>query len=278
MKIRNERTRILVDFLTLIVVGVMFIVPFIFIILTASKPQAEAALFEFSLPSEFLLFQNLWEVIQFRDYRMLLALWNSTILTVGSVILIVLLAAGVAFVVQRRNDRVASIVSTFMLTGLIIPPAVVPTIFVLQEIGLYRTIIGLIFVEVAIQLPFAVLILRAFMASIPREIDEAAIIDGASSWQLFLRVILPLLRPAIITIVVVSAVVIYNDFTLPLYFLPGSDNVTAQLTLFSFISQFSSRWDLLFADVIIITIPPLIMYMFFQKQIVAGLTSGALKG
>ena len=159
-------------------------------------------------------------------------------LTVGSVLLIVMLAAGVAFVVQRRNDRVATVVSTLMLTGLIIPPAVVPTIFVLQEIGLYKTIIGLIFVEVGITLPFAVLILRAFMASIPREIDEAAIIDGASPFQLFFLVVFPLLRPAIITIIVVSAVVIYNDFTLPLYFLPGSENVTAQLTLFSFISQF----------------------------------------
>jgi raffinose/stachyose/melibiose transport system permease protein len=278
MKIRNELTRILIDLITLFVVGVVFIVPFIFIFLTASKPQAEAALFEFSLPSEFLLLENLWEVIQFRDYRMLLALWNSLVLTVGSVILIVILAAGVAFVIQRRKDRMASVVSAFMLTGLIIPPAVVPTIFVLQEIGLYRTIVGLIFVEVAIQLPFAILILRAFMASIPREIDEAAIIDGASSLQLFLRVILPLLRPAIITIVVISAVIIYNDFTLPLYFLPGSENVTAQLTLFSFISQFSSRWNLLFANVIIITIPPLVMYMFFQKQIVSGLTSGAVKG
>ncbi len=278
MKIRNELVRTLIDVVTLIVVTILFIVPFIFIFLTASKSQAEAALFEFSLPTEFLLWQNLWEVIQFRDYRMLLALWNSTVLTVGSVILIVILAAGVAFVIQRRNDRMASLVSTLMLSGLIIPPAVVPTIFLLQEIGLYKTIIGLIFVEVAIQLPFAVLLLRAFMASIPREIDEAAIIDGASPWQLFMYVILPLLRPAIITIVVVSAVVIYNDFTLPLYFLPGAENVTAQLTLFSFISQFSSRWDLLFADVIIITIPPLVMYIFFQRQIVAGLTSGAVKG
>jgi raffinose/stachyose/melibiose transport system permease protein len=278
MRIRNELTRILIDVITLLVVSVLFIIPFIFILLTASKPQAEAALFEFSLPSEFLLFQNIWEVIQFRDYRMLLALWNSMLLTVGSVILIVILAAGVAFVIQRRSDRIADFVSALMLTGLIIPPAVVPTILVLQEIGLYKTLIGLILVMVSIQLPFAVLILRAFVASIPREIDEAAIIDGASSFQLFHLIIFPLLRPAIITIVVVSAVVIYNDFTLPLYFLPGNENVTAQLTLFSFISQFSSRWDLLFANVIIITIPPLIMYIFFQKQIVAGLTSGAVKG
>lgn len=278
MRIRRSIKTIWIDVIVLIMVGIIFIVPFVFILLTAAKTQQEAARFEFSLPGEFQLIENLWEVIQFRDYRMVLALWNSTLLTVGSILLIVLLGASVAFVLQRRQDRVASVASTLMLSGLIIPPAVVPTIFVLQEIGLYKTLVGLIFVEVAIQLPFAVLILRAFMASIPREIDEAAIIDGASSLQLFFRVILPLLRPAIITIVVVSAVVIYNDFTLPLYFLPGEENVTAQLTLFSFISQFSSRWNLLFADVVIITIPPLIMYIFFQRQIVAGLTSGSIKG
>jgi len=278
MRIRNNLTRIWLDLITLIIVTVIFIVPFIFIFLTASKTSLEASRFDFALPTDFQLFQNLWEVIQFRDYRMLLALWNSTVLTVGSVVLIVVLSASVAFVIQRRQDRVASIAGTLMLSGLILPPAVVPTIFVLQEIGLYKTLIGLIFVEVALQLPFAILILRAFMASIPREIDEAAIIDGATSLQLFFRIILPLLRPAIISIVVVSAVVIYNDFTLPLYFLPGSENVTAQLTLFSFMSQFTSRWNLLFADVVIITIPPLIMYIFFQRQIVAGMTSGAVKG
>jgi raffinose/stachyose/melibiose transport system permease protein len=263
---------------SLAVFGVIFVVPFIFILLTAAKTQQEAALFEFSLPSEFRLYDNLREVIEFGDYRVLLALQNSSVITVGSVVLIVLLSAGVAFVLQRRKDRVASIVNTIMLAGLIIPPAVVPTIFVLQEIQLYKTLFGLIMVEVAIQMPFAILIFRAFIATIPREIDEAAIVDGASPMQVFLFIILPLLRPAIITVVVVSAVTIYNDFTLPLYFLPGAENVTAQVTLFSFISQFSSRWNLLFADVIIVSIPPLIMYIFFQRQIVSGLTSGAVKG
>jgi raffinose/stachyose/melibiose transport system permease protein len=278
MKTHLNMKRLWLDILVLIIMGIVFLVPFVFIVLMASKNQQEASLFEFSWPSEFLLLQNLWEVIQFRDYRMLLALWNSTILTLGSAILIVFLAAGVAFVLQRRNDRAASIASLLMLSGLVLPPAVVPTIFVLQQIGLYKTLVGLILVEVALQLPFAVLTIRAFMASIPKEIDEAAIIDGTSPWQLFSMVILPLLRPAIITVVVVTAVVIYNDFSLPLYFLPGDANVTAQLTLFSFRSQFASSWNLLFADVVIITIPPLVMYMFFQRQIVAGLTSGAVKG
>ena len=116
------------------------------------------------------------------------------------------------------------------------------------------------------------------MADVPRELDEAAIIDGASPLQVFLRVILPLLRPAIITVIVVSSVGIYNDFTGPLYFLPGQQNVTVQLTMYSYISQFTSQWHLLFANVLVITIPPLIIVLFFQLRIVSCLTSGAIKG
>lgn len=266
------------DFTVLIVFSVVFIVPFVFIFLTAAKSEAEAALLQFTLPDSFQLIDNLNEVIRFRDGRMLLALKNSAILTVGSVILIVVLGSFLGFVIQRRSNRIASIVSTLLLVGLIVPPAVVPTIYLLQKLHLYKTIIGLTMVEVAIQLPFATLIFRAFVASIPRELDEAAIIDGANPVQLFVRIIFPLLRPAIVTVVVISAVFIYNDFTLPLYFLPGEENVTAQLTLFSFRSQFRTQWNLLFANVIIITIPPLIMYIFFQRQIIAGMTSGAIKG
>ena len=102
--------------------------------------------------------------------------------------------------------------------------------------------------------------------------------DGASPLQVFFTIVLPLLRPAIVTIVVTSSVGIYNDFVLPLYFLPGKENVTAQLTLYSFISQFNSQYNLLFANVIVITIPPLIMFLFFQRQIVSGMTTGAIKG
>jgi raffinose/stachyose/melibiose transport system permease protein len=222
--------------------------------------------------------ENLRAVMAFGDYRMFRALWNSTLLTVGSVTLIVLISALVAFVMQRRGDRMASVVSSFILAGLVIPPAVVPTIFLLQWLGIYKTLFGMIMIEVAFTLPFATLILRAFMASIPREIDEAAIMDGASPLRVFFSIILPLLQPAIITVIVVSSVGIYNDFVGPLYFLPGSENVTAQLTLYSFISQFNSQWNLLFADVIVVTIPPFIMFMFFQKQLVSGLTAGAIKG
>ena len=278
MKNSKFVAHIWVDVLSLIVIGLIFVVPFAFIFVTAAKDRAEAALFQFSWPSQFRLLENLREVLTFGDFRMFRALWNSTLLTVGSVTLIVLLSALVAFVMQRRQDRVAAIASSVMLAGLIIPPAVVPTIFMLQWLGIYKTLFGLIMVEVAYSMPFAILIFRAFMASIPSEIDEAAIIDGASPLQVFFSIILPLLKPAIITVIVTSAVGIYNDFVGPLYFLPGNENVTAQLTLFSFMSQFSSQWNLLFADVIVITILPFIMFMFFQRQIVSGMTKGAIKG
>jgi raffinose/stachyose/melibiose transport system permease protein len=278
MSIRKFIAKVWLDVVALIIISIIFVVPFIFILLNAAKTRPEAALFEFSWPSKFQLVENIRDVMAFGDNRMFLALWNSTLLTVGSVTLIVLFSALVAFVVQRRRDRVASVVSSVMLAGLIIPPSVVPTIFLLQWIHIYKTLFGLIMVEVAFTMPFAILIFRTFMASIPGEIDEAAIMDGASPFQVFFSIILPLLRPAIITVIVVSSVAIYNDFVGPLYFLPGSQNVTAQLTLYSFISQFSSQWNLLFADVVIITIPPLIMFMFFQRQIVSGMTAGAIKG
>jgi raffinose/stachyose/melibiose transport system permease protein len=261
-----------------VIIGIFFVVPFAFILLTAAKTRPEAALFEFSWPSKFQLIENIQAVLSFGDNRMYLALWNSTLLTISSVALIVLFSALVAFVMQRRGDRVASVASSVMLAGLVIPPAVVPTIFLLQWLGIYKTLFGMIMVEVAFTMPFATLIFRTFMGSIPRELDEAAIIDGASPLQVFFQVILPLLQPAIITVIVVTSVAIYNDFAGPLYFLPGSQNVTAQLTLYSFLSQFNSQWNLLFADVIVITIPPLIMFMFFQRQIVSGMTAGAIKG
>ena len=265
------------DVVALIVVGILYVVPFMFIFLTAAKPQAEAGLFQFTWPSQFQLFENIREVLAFGDNRMYRAFWNSIVLTVGSVSLIVFLSAFVAFVMQRRNDRTAAVANAFVLSGLIIPPALVPTIFLLQKLGIYKTIPGLVFVEVAFLIPFAILVFRAFMATIPREIDEAAIVDGASPLQIFYRIILPLLWPAIVTVIVLTSVIVYSDFTLPTYFLPGKENITVQVTLFGFMSQFGSQWNLMFAAVLIITIPPLILFLFFQRQIVSGLTSGAIR-
>jgi raffinose/stachyose/melibiose transport system permease protein len=258
--------------------AVVFLVPFAFILLTAVKTQQESALLDFSWPTHWQLLQNLQDVIQARDYILIVAFINSTILTVVSVAVVVVLAAMAAFVLQRRKSRWTTVLNLVILSGLFLPPAVVPTIWVLQKIELFKTMPGLIFVEIAYGLAFCVLLFQAFIATIPKELDEAAIIDGAGPLSLFFRVVFPLLKPIIVTIVVVQSVFIWNDFQNPLYFLPGDENATVQLTLFNFQSQYNNSFNLLFMDILLVTIPPLVMYMFFQRQIVSGMTAGSVKG
>ena len=257
---------------------VVFVIPFAFIVLTAVKDRQQASLLDFSWPDNFQIVQNFIDVVKARDYMLIIAFVNSTILTVASVAIMVVLAAMVAYVLQRRKSKWNVLVNFLVLSGLIIPPAVVPTIWVLQKLGLFRTMPGLILVEVAFGISFAILLFRAFIATIPRELDEAAIIDGASPFRLFFQVIFPLLRSVAITVIVVQSVTVFNDFVNPLYFLPGDQNATVQLTLYNFSSQFTSQYNLLFMNILLITIPPLIMFLFFNRRIVAGLTSGAIKG
>jgi raffinose/stachyose/melibiose transport system permease protein len=137
---------------------------------------------------------------------------------------------------------------------------------------------GMILIEVTFGLSFCILLFRSFIGTIPRELDEAAVIDGAGPMRLFFTIILPLLKPIAITVIVVQAVSVFNDFTNPLYFFPGDENVTLQLTLYNFQDQTLNQWNLLFMNILLITIPPLIMYIFFNRQIVEGMTSGAVKG
>lgn len=273
-----RRPGVLTGTVAILVSAVVFLVPFAFVVLQALKSREEANLFTLAWPEQIVFVENVIEVVQARDYMLVIAFINSTVLTVASVSILVVLGAMIAYVLQRRASRLNPLIHGLVLAGLIIPPAVVPTIWVLQSIGLFKTMPGLILVEVAFGLAFTVLTVRAFVGSIPRELDEAAIIDGAGPLRLFFRVVFPLLRPVLVTIIVVQSVFIFNDFQNPLYFLPGDENATVQLTLFNFSSQFSNSYNLLFTDILLVTIPPLIMYIFFQRQIVAGMTAGAVKG
>ncbi|MBE0581669.1 carbohydrate ABC transporter permease [Devosia sp.] len=257
---------------------VVFLVPFAFIVLTAFKDPKQASLLDFSWPQGNYLWGNIVEVVTTRNWMLVTAFVNSSILTVASVALLVIFGAMVGFVLQRRKTRLNGLIEFLILAGLMIPPAVVPTIWLLQGIQLFGRLHGLILIEVAYGLPFTILLYRAFISTIPRELDEAAIIDGARPFDVFFKVILPLLWPVTVTNIVVQSVAIFNDFTNPLYYLPGNANATVQLTLYNFQSQFNTSYNLLFTNIVLITIPPLIVFLFFNRQIVAGMTAGAVKG
>ena len=274
----KARWKIVTEVLSVLGASILFLVPFAFIILTAAKNKQEAALLRFSLPTVIDAWANLVQVVQARDYMLLTAFFNSLLITVVSVGLLVVFASMVGFVLQRRASRWNGAVELLVLSGLIMPPAVVPTIWVLQGIGLFKTMTGMILIEVAYGLSFSVLLFRAFVATIPKELDEAAIIEGAGPLNLFFRVVLPLMKPVVVTNIVVQSVGIFNDFTNPLYYLPGARNATVQLTLYNFQSMFNTSYNLLFMNILLITIPPLVMFLFFNGKIVEGMTAGAVKG
>ncbi len=256
----------------------IFVLPFVFIFLMAAMTKQQASRLTFALPTEWQFWQNFVDVIQARNYVLLLAYFNSIVITIGAVTLLVIFAAMVGYVLQRRTSRWNRLIYALVLTGLMVPPAIVPTIWVLQGLGLFKTLTGMVLIQVAYGLSFSILLYRSFIATIPRELDEAAIIDGARPWQVFFKVIMPLLKPVTVTNIVVQSIFVFNDFTNPLYYLPGKDNVTVQLTLYNFISQFQSQFNLLFMNILLITIPPLIVFIFFNRQIVSGMTAGAVKG
>jgi raffinose/stachyose/melibiose transport system permease protein len=274
----RSRASVIGGIIAIVVSFVVFVIPFAFIILMTFKDKRQASLLDFSWPASFNLWDNLVTVISTRNWMLVTAFVNSTILTVASVTLLVIFGAMVGFVLARKKTRWNPLVEFLILAGLMIPPAVVPTIWLLQGLKLFGTLYGMILVEVAYNLPFTIILYRAFIATIPRDLDEAAIIDGARPLDVFFRVILPLLWPVTVTNIVVQSVGIFNDFTNPLYYLPGNANATVQLTLYNFQSQFNTAYNLLFTNIALITIPPLIVFLFFNRQIVAGMTAGAVKG
>ena len=278
MTFRRWIRKYLVGIIAILVSIVVFLVPFAFVVLEASKNPREAGLVQFTLPTEWQFWENLVAVVSVNDFNFVLALFNSVVLTTVSVTIMVVFAAMVGYVLQRKRTRLNPYINFVVLAALIVPPAVLPTIWVLQGVGLFKTLPGLILVEATFGLAFCILLFRAFVATIPKELDEAAIIDGAGPIRLFFGVVLPLLRPVIVTVIVVQAVNVFSNFQNPLYFLPGSDTPTVQLALYNYQSQTVSQFNLLFMYVLLVTIPPLIMYIFFNRQIVAGMTSGAVKG
>jgi raffinose/stachyose/melibiose transport system permease protein len=268
----------IVGVVAILVSVVVFLVPFAFVVLQASKAPDDASTLAFTWPKEWQFFPNLIAVLQSGDGLIWRAFLNSFVLTVGSVALMVVLSAMAGYVLARKRSKWGPVVNFFVLAGLIVPPAVVPTIWVLQGTGLYKTMPGMILIETTFGLSFCILLFRAFFNTVPKELDEAAVLDGAGRVRLFFQVILPLLKPVIVTVIVVQSVFVFNDFAGPLYFLPGSDNATVQTTLYTFSGQSLSFYNLLFMDILLITIPPLVAYIFFNRQIVAGMTSGAIKG
>ena len=274
---RKKGLLLLGDILGMAMAILIFVTPFLYMFINSLKTQKEANQFSFALP-EAPQWSNYVEIFKASDYVLITAFKNSIILTCCSVLGLVLVCSMAGYVVQRRKDRTIKAVNNLLLVGLIISPAILPTIWILQGLHIYRTLLGAIFVQIAGSIPYTTMLYRGFISTIPQELEEAGYIDGCNPANMFRKIIFPLLKPITATVVILNAVNFFNDFMTPLYFLPGKENSTVQMTLYNFKGQYSSSYNLLFADALVVTIPLLIVFIFLNKRIMAGMVAGSVKG
>ena len=276
---KRKRRLLIGEIVAVILTMIIFIIPFYFMFVQSIKTKEEANLLTINWPTQGIhLVENYAKVFSNANYQLVTAFKNSLLLTLFTVIGLIITGSMAGYVIQHRRDRLMQAVQWVIMLGLMIPAAILPTISLLQKLHIYKTMFGMVMIEIALQTPFTIMLLRGYMASIPTELEESARIDGCSRFQIFTKIISPLLKPIRATVIILTAVTTFNDFTNPLYILPGAKNTTVQLTLYNYKGQFSSSYNLLFADIIIITIPMLILFLLFNKKIVAGMVAGSVKG
>ncbi len=262
---------------SLILGSVIILLPLVVIFMAAFKTEQEFYNTPvFSPPSSFLNFQNF--VDAFTGGQMVQGFGNTTIILVFSCVGTILIGTMTAYVLSRFNFRINKVVSGLFLLAALIPgvSTQVATFQIISAIGLFNKIGSNIILNLGTDV-ISVYIFLQFLNGIPRELDEAALIDGASFLDVYWRIILPLLMPAIATVLIIKGVAIYNDFYTPFLYMPGKGLGTISTSLFRFIGPYNAHWEVICAGVVITILPTLIIFLFLQKYIYNGLTQGAVK-
>jgi raffinose/stachyose/melibiose transport system permease protein len=261
--------------LAAVLLAAIVVVPFLVIVLNSLKNVRESALFALSLPTEWR-----WD-----NYRSVLTrahigrgFANSFLISAFTVALDCLTAALAAFVIQRRDTRPMRFTYYLFILGLIVPVSIIPTIELMQQLHLHNTYPGIVLYYTATILPFSLFVLTGYLKSLPRELDEAVVLEGGSAWRLFSGVVVPLIMPALVTVTIVVISTVWNDFFGPFYLISDSRKWTIILQVFSFVSQYQTNWGLVFAFMVLVILPVLAIYLALQRSIIEGLTSGSVKG
>ncbi len=249
------------------------IVPMIVMLLDSLRPNAKVLSDPLGLPTslDFSAYSTAWTQASFATY-----VRNSALVTVGAVLLDVCVSLPAAYVLGRYRFRGSGLLTAYFLSGLMLPIrlGIVPIFYLLGTFHMIDSRLGLVLVYAASGIPFSVFVLAAFFRGLPREIEEAARIDGAGEYRIFSHVMLPLVKPAIATVVVFRFVPLWNDFFFPLVLLRSTNKYTIPVGLTQFFGEFQTNWSALFAGLVIATAPLVILFLVATKQIVAGLTAG----
>ncbi len=266
-------------FALLAFVGVVFyLLPLWVVVVTSFKPLGEAIRLDISLPQDWAIVDNYRTV--FIDGRFPLAFANSLFVTVTSVTIMIVVGSLAAWAFGRSESRTMTVIYYITVFSLLLPTAIIPEIFLMQQLGIDGTRLALILFHIGTRLGLVIFLLTGFVRTVPKSLEEAAVVDGASKIQVFYRVVLPLLRPILFTVGIILVIFIWNDFFGALFLLRGQSTQTLPLSLLQF-SEGSVRqvpWNLSFAHIVLVSVPLILVYVFGQKRILSGLMSGGVKG
>lgn len=258
-------------------VGIVFVSPLYLVFVNSVKTVREIYLSPLGLPAE-ISWNNFGRVMEKIDFGQ--ALKNSLFFVVFGVAGLLVICSMAEYRLARHRTRVNKFVYLLLVSSILVPfqTVMIPLIKIIASIGLYNTRIGVLLAYYGYGIPFAVFLFYGFLSSIPREIEEAALIDGGSLFQVYRCIILPLLKPICVTVAVLDVLWIYNDFLLPFVLISDNELRTLPLVMYTFFTAYERPWDLAMASLTMVLTPAIIMFVILQKQITGGIVSGAVKG
>lgn len=266
------RAVIVIFFLVLLV---LYIFPLLWVAMSGFKTTQELFLSSFELPSSFNLdnFIGVWNV-GIRQYYM-----NSILITVVSCLLTTLFASMAAYPLSRYRFRGKKFFFMFLLCGLMLAPQVslISNYKLLQSMHLYDTYWALFLTYTAFRIPFTMFLMWSFFCKLPKEVEEAAMIDGCSSFRIFWSVVMPMSKPAVVTSLLLTARYVWNDFMFSLVFTESSSMRTIPYGLYSLRGESGTNWGYLMAGMTLSAVPMIILYLCAQKQFIRGLSVGSVK-
>jgi len=262
---------------TLVIAALVAVVPLFVVLIASMKTKEEyTRTGPFELPANWLNFDNY--VTAFVNGNMVVGFLNTTLILVVSLVGTILIGTMTAYAIDRFEFRGKPLILGAFLFATLVPGVTtqVATFQVVNWLELYNTRGAAIALFLGTDI-IAIYLFVQFMSSIPKSLDEAAMLDGANRWTIYWRVILPLLKPAIATVVIIKGIAIYNEFYIPFLYMPSRDLGVISTALFRFKGPFGAQWEVIAAGTILVIIPTLVLFLFLQRYIYRGLTSGATK-
>ncbi|HEY5586758.1 MAG TPA: carbohydrate ABC transporter permease [Ruminiclostridium sp.] len=258
------------------IVSLIMMIPLLLMFINSLKDKAQADAMSMELPKKLIFhFENYITVIE--KGKLFTSFFNSMIYAGFAIIITVIFTLMASYVLARNKSKLNNFFYFFFILGLAIPVSYIPLMKIMQVLKLNNTMIGIILIYAAIQIPLGILLSYAFIASIPVEMDEAGIIDGCNPIRLFFSIIVPLLKPVTVTLGILCFIDAWNQFQAPLYFLNSATKWPMTLSVYNFFGQYSQSWNLVSADVVLTSLPVLIFYILGQKYIISGMTAGSVK-